>query len=79
MLLTLIHAVLVYDRGGRLEAVAVDRVEPEEGVVLLARVGRAGGALGGERRGLVFGIHGIREGEGRGGGRFNGDGGRGRR
>jgi hypothetical protein len=45
MLLTLIHPILVHDRGRCVDALAVDRVKAEEGVVLLAPVEVAVGAL----------------------------------
>jgi hypothetical protein len=46
MLLTLIHAVLIHDRGRSVDALAVDRVEAEEGIALFAPVEVAVGALG---------------------------------
>jgi hypothetical protein len=45
MLLTLIHPILVHDRRRSVDALAVDRVKFEEGVVLLAAVEVAVGAL----------------------------------
>jgi hypothetical protein len=45
MLLTLIHPILVHDRGRSFDALAVDRIEAKEGVVLFAPVAVAVGAL----------------------------------
>jgi hypothetical protein len=45
MFLTLIHPILVHDRRRSVDALAVDQVEAEEGVVLLAPVEVAVGTL----------------------------------